>query len=491
MDDYSLIFNPHPADNRLRMKPGFVRMVRELPFYGMSPETLIAAFEDDADASFMRLASHDESSAPMLDVLGVMAYERCRFDGGENPFTAVRERVVRRQAPLQEGLPAFQGGAIGSFSYESVRHVEPSLKTAGTMAHAGVDADVIFHRAYVVIDHRAQRAFVMAGYFPHEESVQDGERLAKAALDTVFAKVLSAQARPASKATDVTPLPMDAFTADLGYDRFVAGVRVLKEHIRAGDIFQAVLADRFTLRAACAPLALFSSLLAGSPSPYQFYVPTAEGMLVGSSPEMLVRAEAGELETHPIAGTRPRGAGAADAKRMKRQLSRSAKENAEHIMLVDLARNDLGRVSVPGSVTVRDFRDLKVYPELFHLVSVVISELDPERHALDALAACFPAGTLTGAPKVRAMKLLAELERTRRGVYGGVVVMAGYHGDLESCIAIRCARVTDSEVVLQAGAGIVADSSPDKEYLEVEHKTRALRRALARVVPSLAERGVS
>jgi anthranilate synthase component 1 len=365
------------------------------------------------------------------------------------------------------------------------------------MAHAGVDGDVTFHRAYVIIDHRAQRGFVIAGYFPQEESVQDGERAAKSALDTVFAKVLSAQARPALKATEVTPLPMDAFAADLGYERFVAGVKILKEHIRAGDIFQAVLSDRFTLRTECQPLALFASLLAGSPSPYQFYVPTAEGMLVGSSPEMLVRAEDGELETHPIAGTRPRGTGAADAKRMKRQLSRSAKENAEHIMLVDLARNDLGRVSLPGSVTVRDFRDLKVYPELFHLVSVVVSELDPSKHAMDALAACFPAGTLTGAPKVRAMQLLAELEQTRRGVYGGIVAMAGYHGDLESCIAIRCARVTKDAVVLQAGAGIVADSSPDKEYLEVEHKTRALRRALARVASiqsnksAFAERGAS
>lgn len=480
VDNYSLQVNGVGADKEAVMSSGFVRKVRELPFYGMSPETLIGAFADDPDAAFMRLASHDESSAPMLDVLGVMAYERCRFDGGVNPFHAVRERVVKRATPLTPGLPAFQGGAMGSFSYESVRHVEPSLAKSGTMAHAGVDAAVVFHRAYVVIDHRAQRAFVIAGYFRNEESVQDGERAATAALDAVFAKVLSAQARPVLPGGDVTPIPLEAFEADLGYDRFVAGVRVLKEHIRAGDIFQAVLSDRFTLKIDCRPLSLFGALLAGSPSPYQFYLPTGEGMLVGSSPEMLVRAQGGELETHPIAGTRPRSADVADAKRMKRQLSRSAKENAEHIMLVDLARNDLGRVSVPGSVTVRDFRDLKVYPELFHLVSVVVSELDPSRHALDALAACFPAGTLSGAPKVRAMQLLAELEQTRRGVYGGVVAMAGYHGDLESCIAIRCARVLPGKVVLQAGAGIVADSSPDREYLEVEHKTRALRRALAR-----------
>ncbi len=482
-------------DDNPQVMEAFVRMVRELPFYGMSPETLIAAFADDPDAAFIRLASHDETSAPMLDVLGVMAYERCRLSGGENPFSAVRDRLVKRATTLTPGLPVFQGGAMGTFAYESVRHVEPSLAHVGTMAHAGVDADVTFHRAYVIIDHRAQRGFVIAGYFPHEESQESGERIAKAALDAVFAKVLSAQARPARTAAEVTPIPLDAFHADLGLERFVARVKTLKEHIRAGDIFQAVLADRFTLALDCDPLAFFGTLIAGSASPYQFCLPTAEGMLVGSSPEMLVRAQDGELETHPIAGTRPRSADLEDAKRMKRQLSRSAKENAEHVMLVDLARNDLGRVSLPGSVTVKDFRDLKVYPELFHLVSVVVSELDPSRHALDALAACFPAGTLSGAPKVRAMKLLADLEQTRRGVYGGVVAMAGYHGDLESCIAIRCARVATGEVVLQAGAGIVADSNPEKEYREVEHKTRALRRALARLAsrpqsPVSASRGV-
>lgn len=471
------------------MSAGFVhqsRVIERDPSQPLPrPEALLAAFADDPRATFMRVCTHEQPARPILDVLGVDLYEAIRLDGRTNPFNSIRDKLKSRATARDASLPMFQGGAIGIFDYECVRYVEPVLAKVGNMSHPGIDAAVSFHRTYVLVDHIGQRVLVLSGYFPKEESVVDGEKAVAASMANTIervTKLLAQSETPVVKADDSQVVPLTDFRANLGREKYIAGVKKLKEHIRAGDIFQAVLSDRFELDIACDPYQLFQSLLRVASSPYQFYFPTNEGVLVGSSPEMLVRVEGRTLETHPIAGTRPRGANPAEDQKLKRQLLRSTKENAEHIMLVDLARNDLGRVSTPGTVDVREFRSLKIFPELYHLVSVVTGQLAPEKHAMDALAACFPAGTLSGAPKVRAMHLLAELEQHRRGVYGGAVILAGYDGDMESCISIRCARVEPKKVILQAGAGVVADSSPEKEYREVEHKTRGLRRAIASAV---------
>lgn len=471
------------------MNAGYVRQIRVIdrdPAQPMPrPEALLAAFADDPRATFMRVCTHEQPARPILDVLGVDLFEAIRLDGRTNPFHSIRDKLKSRATPKDPTLPLFQGGAIGIFDYECVRYVEPVLAKVGNMSHPGIDAAVSFHRAYVLVDHTTQRILVVSGYFPNEESVAEGEKQAAKTLAYVTERVEHLLKQPehtAAKTDDSAVVPLTDFKANLGRDAYVEGVQLLKEHIRAGDIFQAVLSDRFELDVACDPGALFTTLLRVAHAPYQFYFPTNEGVLVGSSPEMLVRVSNGTLETHPIAGTRPRGATPEEDAKLKRQLLRSTKENAEHIMLVDLARNDLGRVSTPGTVDVKEFRTLKIFPELYHLVSIVTGELAKGQHAIDALAACFPAGTLSGAPKVRAMHLLAEIEQHRRGVYGGAVILAGYDGDMESCISIRCARVEPKKVILQAGAGVVADSSPDKEYREVEHKTRGLRRAIASVL---------
>src|SRR5208283_1304755 len=271
--------------------------------------------------------------------------------------------------------------------------------------------------------------------------------------------------------------------------RFLESVRRAKEYIAAGDIFQVVLSQRWDFEPGVAPLDLYRALRTVNPSPYMYFLrfgaggngtkANSAGMhVIGSSPEMLVRASGRKLEYRPIAGTHPRGRDeAADAALEKKMLA-DEKERAEHVMLVDLGRNDLGRVSEYGSVKVRALMYVERYSHVMHLVSALEGRLRPELNAMDAFAACFPAGTLSGAPKVRAMQIIEELEPTRRGVYGGSVLYADFAGNLDSCIAIRTLLMKGKQAYLQAGAGIVADSDPQREFEETENKARAVLRAV-------------
>ena len=258
---------------------------------------------------------------------------------------------------------------------------------------------------------------------------------------------------------------------------FVAGVRQAKEYIAAGDIFQVVLSQRLDFKAPKDPLQIYRALRTVNPSPYMFFLQLDDLHVIGASPEMLVRITGRKLEYRPIAGTHKRGADAAEDDRLIEALRTDEKERAEHVMLVDLGRNDLGRVSDYGSVKVRDLMFVEKYSHVMHLVSALEGQLRDELDALDALAACFPAGTLSGAPKVRAMEIIEELEPLRRGVYGGAVLYADHAGNLDSCIAIRTMVLHKGRAYLQAGAGIVADSDPESEYQECLNKASALLRA--------------
>ena len=261
-------------------------------------------------------------------------------------------------------------------------------------------------------------------------------------------------------------------------------VRRAKEYITAGDIFQVVLSQRWDFEPAVAPLDLYRSLRTVNPSPYMYFLRFGAGTknsgmhVIGSSPEMLVRASGPRLEYRPIAGTHPRGRDEAEDAALEKKMLADEKERAEHVMLVDLGRNDLGRVSDYGSVRVRNLMYVERYSHVMHLVSALEGRLRPELNAMDAFAACFPAGTLSGAPKVRAMQIIEELEPTRRGVYGGSVLYADFAGNLDSCIAIRTLLMKGKRAYLQAGAGIVADSDPQREFEETENKARAVLRAV-------------
>jgi anthranilate synthase component 1 len=260
---------------------------------------------------------------------------------------------------------------------------------------------------------------------------------------------------------------------------YEAGVRTIKEHIGAGDIYQAVLSQRFEADVTADPFTVYRALRHVNPSPYMYFTRMGGLSIVGSSPEMLVRVEGRRVETHPIAGTRPRGASEEEDLRLGEELKRNEKERAEHVMLVDLGRNDLGRVCEFGSVRVPQYMALERYSHVMHLVSTVDGRLADDRDHLDALVACFPAGTVSGAPKIRAMQILSELEPTRRDIYAGAVGYIDFAGNLDFCIAIRTITIRNGRARIQAGAGIVADSNPTAEYEETRDKAKALFTALA------------
>jgi anthranilate synthase component I len=269
-----------------------------------------------------------------------------------------------------------------------------------------------------------------------------------------------------------------ALTSNLEQSVFEGMVRQAKEHIAAGDIYQVVLSQRFSAEVGVDPFTVYRALRHVNPSPYMFFVRMGDRSIVGSSPEMLVRVEGRHAVTHPIAGTRPRGRSEEEDQRLADELKRNEKERAEHVMLVDLGRNDLGRVCEYGSVRVPTFMALERYSHVMHLVSVVEGRLAEDRDRLDALVACFPAGTVSGAPKVRAMQIINELEPTRRGIYAGAVGYLDFAGNLDFCIAIRTIVLEDGRASVQAGAGVVADSNPTAEYEETRDKARAMIRAL-------------
>jgi anthranilate synthase component 1 len=285
-----------------------------------------------------------------------------------------------------------------------------------------------------------------------------------------------AGAGPVAVAPVSTPLPV---RGGRGREAFLRGVSRIKEHIRAGDIFQAVLSEDFSAQLIGGPLSAYRSVRAANASPYLFCLMGGEDAVMGASPERLVRVVSGIARNCPIAGTRPRGATRAQDIRLERELRASDKERAEHLMLVDLARNDLGRVCAPGSVEVKRFMTTRRFTNVMHLVSEVEGRLDAGQTAWDVLGASFPAGTVSGAPKVRAMEIIAEIEKASRGFYAGSIIQHDFSGNLDSCLAIRSLSLSKGgRARLQAGAGIVADSSPEFEYKEVMHKIAGLRRAL-------------
>ncbi len=401
-----------------------------------------------------------------------------RADVAGAPLEALH-RVLKSIESARGPIP-MTGGYVGFFGYDMVRLIE-RLPARPPDPFALPVAVLGRFDTLVVFDHAQQRVLAIANEIEGERQVAEAER----DLDRLSGLLTAdggtrAVAMPAEDArvADRSRRWSESDRASMDGASYRAAVRRAKEHVAAGDIFQVVLARRWTVPRSPAPLPLYRALRMINPSPYMVLLELPDATLIGASPEMLVRKIGHKLETRPIAGSRPRGVDHEGDLALAEDLKADPKERAEHVMLVDLGRNDLGRVAAPGTVRVASFMDVERYSHVMHLVSSVEADLDPRHDGLDALLACFPAGTLSGAPKIRAMEIIDELEPEARGVYGGAVGYFSFSGDLDTCITIRTLAVAGGEASVTAGAGIVADSDPEKEERETESKAAGLMAAV-------------
>ena len=395
-----------------------------------------------------------------------------------NPFTALQELIEQYQIAAVEGLPRFAGGLVGYIAYDIVRFFE-RLPQQVPDDLSLPDTYFILPDTLLIFDNIAQKIRVLALAF-----VRDGTNL-HAAYDEAVARIDAMVAR-LSQERVVAPgggeVPAAGQSREVRSNflqaDYEAAVRRAKEYISAGDIIQVVLAQRFEALLQAHPFNVYRSLRTINPSPYMFYLHLGDLVLAGTSPEVMVRVEGGEVTVRPIAGTRPRGTVEVEDSRQEQELLTDPKEIAEHVMLLDLGRNDVGRVARIGSVMATEMMVVERYSHVMHLVSNVQGELAEGKSCFDAFRATFPAGTLTGAPKIRAMEIIEELEPVRRGVYGGAVGYFDFAGNMDTGIAIRTILMHGGKAYIEAGAGIVADSDPEREHLECVNKARGMLQAL-------------
>ena len=405
------------------------------------------------------------------------------FETQRDPLAELEELMSRyRYVPLP-GEPAelrarFAGGAVGFLGYDMVRFFEPTVPAA-TKDELGLPESLfVLAENVLIFDHRTRRLRIVANAF-----IEGDADAAYARATKTISDIAARLAKPAQLAPfPITPPPASASaTSNTTREEYMGMVTRGQEYIRAGDVFQFVPSQRFETEYTGDPLTLYRALRFVNPSPYMFCMNFAGRFsLVGSSPEVHVRAVNGKIEIRPIAGTRKRGANPAEDDANAADLLADPKERAEHLMLVDLARNDVGRASEYASVRVNDFMIIERYSHVMHIVSNVEGRLRPDRTAYDVMRATFPAGTVSGSPKVRAMQIIAEFEKSKRGVYAGAVGYFGFDGNSDSCIALRTVVLKDGKAYVQAGAGVVADSTPDGEYNETVNKAMGMMAAIAR-----------
>jgi anthranilate synthase component 1 len=470
----------------------------------LTPVSAFLAVADGEPDAFLLESVEGGEKIGRYTFLGVRPFLRLESRGDEitikrgtkverrtgNVFHVIKELLKQHRPAAMEGLPPFTAGAVGYCAYDIVRQLENIGGQSGSQTKDDLnvpDCVLMFFDRVLAFDHLRHQIHIVASADVTRESPKAAYQRAVKDIARIEKKLASGW-KPAHwrKSATKSPLRVEAQTPK---KRFMRSVERAKEYIAAGDIFQVVLSQRWDFEPGVAPLDLYRALRTVNPSPYMFFLRfggeksgakkgAAPIHVIGSSPEMLVRVGGKKLEYRPIAGTHPRGKDEAADAALEKKMREDEKERAEHVMLVDLGRNDLGRVSEYGSVKVRDLMYVERYSHVMHLVSALEGRLRPELDAVDALAACFPAGTLSGAPKVRAMQIIEELEPTRRGVYGGAVLYADFAGNLDSCIVIRTLLMKGKKAYLQAGAGIVADSDPQSEFTESENKSRAVLRAV-------------
>jgi anthranilate synthase component I len=450
-------------------------------------------------SAFLRIAEHADYAFLLESVEGGEHVGRYSFLG-KDPFLILRARdgqttieragvttvseescigTLRRlmadfRSPFVPDLPRFTGGAVGYLGYGASAWFEPVLGDLGNAPDGADGAGFMVFDTVLAFDHVQHRILIIANArITADDDLESLYQFACAKIQFLERELDRSLSQPRVKGR-----PVQTVASNQTREQFEERVRAAKEYIAAGEIYQVVLSQRFETEVDVDPFTVYRALRHVNPSPYMYFVRMASVSIVGSSPEMLVRVEGPRVETHPIAGTRPRGRSAEEDLRLGEELRRDEKERAEHVMLVDLGRNDIGRVSKYGSVRVPQFMGLERFSHVMHLTSVVEGQLAEDRDRLDALVSCFPAGTVSGAPKVRAMQIIKELEPSGRGLYAGAVGYLDFAGNLDFCIAIRTVIMCEGRARVQAGAGIVMDSNPAAEYDETCDKARALLRAL-------------
>ena len=478
--------------SRLAGEATLVPVVKSVMADLLTPVSAFLAISRGETNSFFLESIERGEQIGRYSFLGARPYMQLRARGDEIVIERGKKREVRQgnvlstaKLLLQQhrpavvpGLPPFTAGAVGFCSYDTVRQLEKIGDNTKDDLHLP-DCVLMFYDRLLAFDHLRHQIHIFAAADVSNESPRKAyDRALRdiAVLEKKLTSGLSIRSWRTQAAKQRRKLKVHAGTSRRDFEQ---AVRTSKEYIAAGDIFQVVLSQRLDFTPGVAPIDIYRALRTVNPSPYMYFLQMGDTHVLGSSPEMLVRVTGRKLEYRPIAGTRARGRDEAEDDKLQKEMLADEKECAEHVMLVDLGRNDLGRVSEYGSVKVKDLMYVERYSHVMHIVSALEGRLRPELHALDAFAACFPAGTLSGAPKVRAMQIIEELEPTRRGVYGGSVLYADFAGNLDSCIAIRTMLMQGKKAYLQAGAGIVADSDPAAEYQESMNKAQAVLKAVA------------
>lgn len=476
---------------RLARSATLVPVVKSVSADLLTPVSAFLSIAENEPHAFLLESVERGEQIGRYTFLGARPYMRLRARGSAieiergrrrerhegNVFEFVKLLLSEHRPAAVPGLPPFTAGAVGYFSYDVVRQLERIGERAKDDLRLP-DCELMFFDRLLAFDHLRHQIHIVAAADVSRESPRRAYDRAVRDIASLERK-LAAGLRPAMwrRVSRSKPgkLKIHAGTTRA---KFLRSVERCKEYIAAGDIFQVVLSQRLDSIPGIEPFDLYRALRQVNPSPYLYFLRMGDTQILGSSPEMLVRVTGRKLEYRPIAGTHPRGRDEAEDLRLEQQMRSDEKERAEHVMLVDLGRNDLGRVSEYGSVKVKDLMYVERYSHVMHLVSALEGTLRKDLGAIDAFAACFPAGTLSGAPKVRAMQIIEELEPVRRGIYGGSVLYADFAGNLDSCIGIRTMLMQGKHAYLQAGAGIVADSDPAREFEESMNKAQALLRAV-------------
>jgi anthranilate synthase component 1 len=449
----------------------------------LTPVSAFLKLEKDRPYAFLLESVEGGETIARYSFLGGDPFLIKRYrDGQPADFMQdIRTTMSRFTSVKLPNLPPFTGGAVGYFGYGMVRTIE-EIPNSGTDDLGVDDAVLMFYKTVLAFDHLRHQIHIISNVIVDDSREPVDVQYAKAVEE--IRRIEEVLRAPLEVPVTVAKEGDVAVRSNFDKKDYLNAVSKAKEYIAAGDIFQVVLSQRFEVDLPASPFEIYRALRIVNPSPYMYYLKMPESSIVGSSPEMLVRVRDREVEYRPIAGTLPRGADEAADEALAEKLRDDEKERAEHIMLVDLGRNDLGRVSRYGSVRVEDLMFIERYSHVMHLVSSLKGDLREGVDRWDTLMACFPAGTVSGAPKVRAMEIIDELEPTRRGVYAGAVMYVDFSNNLDSCIAIRTLVVRGNKGYIQAGGGIVADSVPENEYMETVNKSRALLRAI-----NLAQRG--